>query len=361
MEISTILMSLPLGVTFVVTGLFINLIQAALYLTIRPISKNTFRKINGAIAEILWLQILCLMEWWAGIEVKLYTDLKTYHLMGKEHAVLMSNHISDMDTYILWILAQRSGCLRSALTVVKKSSKYLPIVGWASWFFGFVFLERSWAKDEGYLKTSLEELKDFPMPFWLTIFVEGTRLTPDKLLASQEFAISKGLLIQENVLIPRTKGFIATIQCLRSFVSTIYDVTIVVPKTHPIPSLLRTLRRQPWVVKVHITRYSFNELSESENEIAKWCKDKFIFKDVTLKKFFNTGTFDDPEIKNYERSIKSLIVVISCSCVVTLGGWILCHKFGKGHVFLGAILAIVAVTIHIFIEYTKLPQQIREI
>lgn len=43
------------------------------------------------------------------------------------------------------------------------------------------------------------------MPFWLTIFVEGTRLTPDKLLASQEFAISKGLLIQENVLIPRTK------------------------------------------------------------------------------------------------------------------------------------------------------------
>lgn len=31
----------------------------------------------------------------------------------------------------------------------------MQIVGWASWFFGFVFLERSWAKDEGYLKVYL--------------------------------------------------------------------------------------------------------------------------------------------------------------------------------------------------------------
>jgi lysophosphatidic acid acyltransferase/lysophosphatidylinositol acyltransferase len=35
--------------------------------------------------------------------------------------------------------------------------------------------------------------------------VEGTRITPDKLLAAQEFAILKGLPVPKNVLIPRTK------------------------------------------------------------------------------------------------------------------------------------------------------------
>lgn len=43
------------------------------------------------------------------------------------------------------------------------------------------------------------------MPFWLALFVEGTRFTQEKLLAAQEFAASRGLPIPKNVLIPRTK------------------------------------------------------------------------------------------------------------------------------------------------------------
>ena len=55
------------------------------------------------------------------------------------------------------------------------------------------------------LQSSFERLKDFPMPFWMTIFVEGTRLTPVKLLEAQTFASSKGMPIPKNVLIPKTK------------------------------------------------------------------------------------------------------------------------------------------------------------
>lgn len=62
------------------------------------------------------------------------------------------------------------------------------------------------------LQSSFQELKDFPGSFWLTIFVEGTRITPDKLLAAQEFAILKGLPVPKNVLIPRTK-VTTQIQC----------------------------------------------------------------------------------------------------------------------------------------------------
>ena len=105
------------------------------------------------------------------------------------------------------------------------------------WFSEYLFLERSWAKDESILQVSmhrmilttmhafidsfksivthinlvvcmqlgLQRLKDYPLPFWLALFVEGTRFTQAKLLAAQEYATSTGLPVPRNVLIPRTK------------------------------------------------------------------------------------------------------------------------------------------------------------
>ncbi|XP_020238518.1 1-acyl-sn-glycerol-3-phosphate acyltransferase PLS1 isoform X1 [Cajanus cajan] len=125
--------------------------------------------------------------------------------MGKEHALVISNHRSDIDWLVGWVLAQRSGCLGSTLAVMKKSSKFLPVIGWSMWFSEYLFLERSWAKDESTLKSGLQQLRDFPLPFWLALFVEGTRFTQAKLLAAQEYAASAGLPIPRNVLIPRTK------------------------------------------------------------------------------------------------------------------------------------------------------------
>jgi lysophosphatidic acid acyltransferase/lysophosphatidylinositol acyltransferase len=44
-----------------------------------------------------------------------------------------------------------------------------------------------------------------PVPFWLALFVEGTRFTQSKLIAAQEFATSRGMPVPKNVLVPRTK------------------------------------------------------------------------------------------------------------------------------------------------------------
>lgn len=55
------------------------------------------------------------------------------------------------------------------------------------------------------LQLGLQRLRDFPQPFWLALFVEGTRFTQAKLLAAQEYASSTGLPVPRNVLIPRTK------------------------------------------------------------------------------------------------------------------------------------------------------------
>ncbi|XP_050138371.1 1-acyl-sn-glycerol-3-phosphate acyltransferase PLS1-like [Malus sylvestris] len=362
MEVRAVLFSIPFGLTFLLFGLAINLIQAVCFLTIRPLSKSAFRQINGAVASFLWLDLIWLMEWWGGLKVKLYTDLETYRLMGKEHALLMPNHICDADILMGLLLANRSGCLRSALMVVKKSSKYLPVFGWTSWFLEFVFLDRSWEKDESNLKASLQRLKDFTMPFWLTIFAEGTRMSPDKLSAAREFAASRKLPIPRNVMIPRTKGFVTAVKNLRSFVPAIYDVTLAVPEGHSTPSLYMLMERQHTVVKVHVKRYSMTELPESDEGIAQWCRDRFVAKDSLLDKFKAEGTFPGQEIHDTGRSIKALLAYTSSFCTLCLAIFELFQKFSLlytwgGVGLLTASFLTIMLIIHIFIEYTKLPKQ----
>lgn len=177
------------------------------------------------------------------------------------------------------------------------------------WFSEYLFLERSWAKDEGTLKSGLQRLRDFPQPFWLALFVEGTRFTQAKLLAAQEYAASTGLPVPRNVLIPRTKGFVAAVSHMRSFVPAIYDATVAIPKSSPPPTMLRLFKGESSVVHVHLKRHSMSELPETDEAVAQWCKDVFVAKDALLDKHVAADTFSDQELQDTSRPLKSLLVV----------------------------------------------------
>ncbi|KAL6622747.1 hypothetical protein ACP70R_032626 [Stipagrostis hirtigluma subsp. patula] len=324
MAIPSVLAVLPLGLLFLLSGLVVNAVQGVLFMSVRPLSRSLYRRINGFVAELLWLQAVWLLDWWAGIKVQLHADPETYQLMaflkegwvlilvylknyiGKEHALVISNHRGDIDWIIGWILAERSGCLGSALGVMKKSSKFLPVIGWSWWFTEYLFLEGSWAKDQDTIKWGLRRLKDFPRPFWLALYVEGTRFTPAKLLAAQEYAASQGLPAPRNVLIPRTKGFVSAVTIMRDFVPAIYDATVTIPKDLPAPTLLRIFKGQSSVVHVHIKRHAMSNMPKSAEDVSKWCKDMFVAKDALLDKHIATGTFGD-EIRPIGRPMKSLL------------------------------------------------------
>ncbi|KAJ0847880.1 putative 1-acylglycerol-3-phosphate O-acyltransferase [Helianthus annuus] len=139
---------------------------------------------------------------------------------------------------------------------MKKSSKFLPVIGWSMWFSEFLFLERKWAKDESTLKAGLRRLKDYPQPFLMALYVEGTRFTNAKLLAAQEYASSTGLPVPRNVLIPRTKGFVTSVREMRSFAPAIMDMTVAIPKDSTPPTMLRLFKGQSSVVRL-FHRYVF--------------------------------------------------------------------------------------------------------
>lgn len=311
-----VLVIVPVGIIFILSGLIVNLIQAVLFILVRPVSKSLHRRINKIVAELLWLELIVLVDWWANLKIEVYADDETFELLGKEHALVISNHNSDLDWLVGWILAQRSGCLGSALAVMKKEAKVLPIIGWSMWFSDYVFLERSWGKDERILQSGFERLADFPMPFWLALFVEGTRFTQAKLLAAQEFAASRGIPVPRNVLIPRTKGFVSAVTHLRSFVPAIYDATVAVANSQPAPTFLRIFRGQSSVIKVLLERHSMQELPETADGIAQWCKDAFVTKDAVLEKYFSKDIFSFKKLQDIGRPKKSLFVMIFWSSLL---------------------------------------------
>ncbi|KAG6789465.1 hypothetical protein POTOM_005563 [Populus tomentosa] len=311
-----VLVIVPVGIIFILSGLIVNLIQAVLFILVRPVSKSLHRRINKIVAELLWLELIVLVDWWANLKIEVYADDETFELLGKEQALVISNHNCDLDWLVGWILAQRSGCLGSALAVMKKEAKVLPIIGWSMWFSDYVFLERSWGKDERTLQSGFERLADFPMPFWLALFVEGTRFTKAKLLVAQEFAASRGIPVPRNVLIPRTKGFVSAVTHLRSFVPAIYDATVAVANSQPAPTFLRIFRGQSSVIKVLLERHSMQELPETADGIAQWCKDVFVTKDAVLEKFFAKDIFSDKKLQDIGRPKKSLFVMIFWSSLL---------------------------------------------
>ncbi|KAG4982611.1 hypothetical protein JHK87_027360 [Glycine soja] len=296
--------------------------RAICYVVVRPVSKNLYRRMNRVVAELLWLELVWIIDWWAGVK----------NFPGKEHALVISNHRSDIDWLVGWVLAQRSGCLGSTLAVMKKSSKFLP--------------------------SGLQQLRDFPLPFWLALFVEGTRFTQAKLLAAQEYAASAGLPVPRNVLIPRTKGFVSAVNHMRSFVPAIYDVTVAIPKSSPAPTMLRLFRGKSSVVHVHIKRHAMKDLPEEDEAVAQWCRDMFVAKDTLLDKHIAEDTFSDQELQDTGRPIKSLVVVISWACVVVMGvvkflQWSSLLSSWKGVAFSAFGLGVVTLLMHILIMFSQ--------
>lgn len=356
MELPSAVVVLPMGALFLLSGLIVNCIQALCYVILRPFSKNLYRMANRVVAELLWVELVWLIDWWAGVKIRIYADPDILQHMGKEHALVISNHRSDVDWLVGWVLAQRSGCLGSALAVMKKSSKFLPVMGWSMWFSEYVFLERNWAKDETTLKSGLKKLRDFPRPFWLALFVEGTRFTKAKLLAAQEYAASVGLPVPRNVLIPRTKGFVAAVSNLRSFVPAIYDVTVAVPKDEPSPTMLRLLKRQPSVLHVHIKRHCMTDLPDTDDGVAQWCKDTFVSKDGLLDKHQSDNTFGEHLHQPIQRPLKPLLVVLGWSSLLSLPTYkLLRHLLSswQGSLWLTVGFILTTLVMNVFIRFSQ--------
>ncbi|CAB4488285.1 acyltransferase-domain-containing protein [Rhizophagus irregularis] len=209
-----------------------------------------------------------------------------------ESAVVISNHRSFTDFYMLHSVAIRRNMLPHVKYFSKDSLKYIPFFGFGMWLMGMIFIKRNWTQDEGQLRKIFKTIKRYAAPIWVVNFVEGTRLTQKKLQESQAFARERGLPILQNLLLPRTKGFVACIRQLRNtHVKYVYDFTIAyrhIKKGLQCPPNLLQIHSlpiitPPWYFHVHVRKYSIEDLPSDEEKLAEWVKQVFVEKDTILE------------------------------------------------------------------------------
>ncbi|XP_067643838.1 1-acyl-sn-glycerol-3-phosphate acyltransferase gamma-like [Eurosta solidaginis] len=287
------LIHLCVAVTFFISGLVINIIQLILHLGLKPYNVVLFRRLMYYLCYSLNCQILFFAEWYSNSILHVFMDqydFKKYS--GKEHVLLIMNHAYEIDWLAGWMFTEKNQVLGNCKAYAKKVISYVPAIGWAWYFAEFVFLERSYEKDREIIARQLKEVFAYPDPVWLLLNAEGTRFTPQKHEASVKFAQERGMTVLKHHLIPRTKGFIASLPALRGRCPAIYDVNLAFKKDAKNPPTLSTLLNGlPVEAFMFVRRIPLENVPEDETEAAEWLQNLFREKDRIIDSFHTTGSF----------------------------------------------------------------------
>lgn len=281
-----------IGINFLISGLFINLLQAILWLCVKPWNIKLYNKLMYYCIYVVWGQLEFLAEWWSSSTCAIYTDDDTWSQLGKEHAILLLNHSYEVDWVMSWVMCEQIRVLGATRAFVKKSFKMIPVIGWAAYFAGNVFLERNWEKDKILMGNQIAVLSENPDPVMLHLFAEGTRFTAAKHAASVEFAAKSGRPALKHLLVPRTKGFLLSVEKLRGKFPAVYCATMVFNiKEGVLPTLKSMVLGHPVVAEVLVERIPMENIPIETEDATNWLHDRYIHKDEMIETYKKNGRF----------------------------------------------------------------------
>lgn len=244
-------------------------------------------------------------------------------------SVVVANHQVYADWWYVWCLAYFMQTHRDVFIVLKKSLKWVPVVGWGMQFFKFIFLARSWASDRVQLASDLSSLgrqaEQQEKPLTLIIYPEGTLVSHDTRPISKKYADKMGISDLSHVLLPRSMGLHYSLRSLSPRIPSLrlIDITMSYPGV-PVMGYGQsyyTLRSifydgvPPPVIHIHLRMFDvasdvpIGDVSASnssalsgrsveadipEAEKAQfdlWLRELWQDKDRMMSKFLETGSF----------------------------------------------------------------------
>ena len=245
-----------------------------------PVAPGLFRRFNRFVADLWWGWCVSLSRVVQGSEIWITGDA----LPADDNALIIVNHQTMADVPLLMALAAQYGRLGDLKWFVKDTLKWVPGVGWGMVFLDCIFVKRDWTRDKESIEATFSRNVREKVPMWLISFSEGTRLTPGKLEASQQFSADRGFPETRHVMTPRPKGFVASVQGLGSHLDAVYDVTIGYEAA--VPSLWQFAIGLAPVSHVHVTRFARDELPPSEVALGDWLRARFVEKDAWLDRHY---------------------------------------------------------------------------
>ncbi|KAL1952116.1 hypothetical protein VTO73DRAFT_1265 [Trametes versicolor] len=347
---------------FMFAGAMINGSQFAILLPLRLVPVRVARKLyyegirytKGAFGALLVL----MSQWFAPTKLVLsfetegkgrFTPEEIETLVQRDQhgtivglnlpqkTVLIANHQVYADWIYAWALTYYMGTHKDVFIVLKKSLKWVPVLGWGMQFFNFIFLARSWASDRLQLTQSLSwlaqraEKEDSPLTFIL--YPEGTLVSKDTRPISKKYADKLGIPDMTHTLLPRSTGLHYSLRSLAPRIQSLQllDITMAYPGIPPLRYgqdyyTLRSLFCDgvpPPAVHLHIRKFDVNrevpigdvsasnpnalpssgagtsavevDIPEAEREAFElWLRDLWREKDRLMGRFLDTGSLDAP-------------------------------------------------------------------
>lgn len=269
-----------------VTSMFISNCFQILASPLIFFSRPLYYAINSYFAGFSWLICQHMFEQQSGVRIRV---TGTDSIPKGESALVISNHCSFLDFCLVHSVPIRCGMIGNCRYFSKDSIKYMPFFGWGMYLAGFIFLKRNWAQDQRHINATFETLIKNRLPVHLISYLEGTRVNKKKLAESHEYAAKNNLPKLDYTLLPRSKGFAASVKGLRgSHINHVYDITIAYYHYKrgfgATPSLSDFLfgRLNEFQFRTHVDRYSLNILPENDADIAKWLVKLYEEKNVRL-------------------------------------------------------------------------------
>ncbi len=266
------------------TLLVINLVQT-LSVVLLPFSRTTFRRINKFVADLWWSWCAVSVRSVHGVQVEITGD----DVPAGDEVIVLCNHQSMSDIPVLFELAWRKGRLGDLKWYVKDVLKYVPGIGWGMLFLDCLFIKRAWTTDKEKIRRTFHRIVSDRIPVWIMSFAEGTRITPAKAERSRSYAKDNDLPVLQHVLLPRTKGFVATLQGLEGHVGAVLDCTI--GYHGGVPTLWQWVEGFAPRVSLHVRRFEVSALPDDDEGRADWLMERYREKDRLLAEFEEQGRF----------------------------------------------------------------------
>ncbi|MBW0488604.1 hypothetical protein O181_028319 [Austropuccinia psidii MF-1] len=268
-----------------------NVLFIIISIIIMPFDTLLAYEINSRIANFLWTRMQYIFEHRHFATITFSGDV----IPERENAIVLANHVSYSDFYLINGLAARKKMLPYCRWFAKTSLIWqLPIFGMSMYLIGMVMVTRNWLKDSKSIKAAfrgLKQPKGIGKKVWLVSFPEGTRLNKENLQKSQTFAKERSKKTLQNLLSPRTKGFVAAVQELRgSQVTHVYDFTLAYRGPEGFgkaPSLITINStgnlKKLYHFHVHTRRWALNDLPQTDVELGAWLETVWTEKDEILE------------------------------------------------------------------------------
>lgn len=337
-----------------------------------------------AIPALLWfalcctfLQALCLLLWAAGL-VKEYTEAIRFLLsvmhrpflylmqysgsrvfvytaqgdvqssilktIGFDQSLIFSNHRGDLDWLIGLMVEDNGGGLGCCKAIVKRELIFLPLFGFSWWSADFICINRNWQADRRRLDAGYKRQHDYrqwAIPYTLTIFPEGTRLTASKLVDSQEYCKSKGLPRLDNSLCPRAKGLWSAIVGMQ--LDNVYDITVVEGPDSGKANVLTLAQGIPAEFHVFIETIAPNDIPKDEDTFTSWLMGRWQAKDARIARYQKDQQFMDATGAPAQRHLLSVDPRCAQTTYCAMLWWLLsslfffqhCVRYGRYRLLLG--------------------------